>query len=124
MELGGPGNPDKVASSGLPERLQRVIGDKRLLGSGCQGALHMLRSWHAMLLLAVGPGIGSQCKGFTWERGKFDMTGFVFVCLLVFFSITMGSVEYTGSHNGIGAVGVFQKALTNACTAVGGKKHR
>lgn len=64
MELGGPGNPEKVAFSGLPERLQRVIGDKRLLGPSCQGALHMLRSWHAMLLLAVGYGVGSQCKGF------------------------------------------------------------
>lgn len=63
MELGGLGNPEKVTSSGLPDKLQRVIGDKKhkkLLGPGCQGALHMLRSWHLMLSLVVGHRIGSQ----------------------------------------------------------------
>lgn len=41
----------------------RVIGDKKhkkLLGSSCQGAMYMLRSWHLMFLLVVEPGIGSQ----------------------------------------------------------------
>lgn len=60
MELGGLGNPEKVISSGLPDKLQRVIGDKKLLGPGCQGALHMLRSRDLMLSLVVGHRIGSQ----------------------------------------------------------------
>lgn len=73
MKVGGLGNPEKVTSSGLPDRLQRVIGDKKhkkLLGPGCQGALHMLRSWHLMLLLVVRRGIGRlTMKGFHTKRG-------------------------------------------------------
>lgn len=39
MELGGLGNTEKVTSSGLPDRLQRAIGDKKhkkLLGSAAK----------------------------------------------------------------------------------------
>lgn len=82
-----------MASGGLEnlERLQRVIGDKKhkkLLGSSCQGALHMLRSWHLVLLLAVGHEVGSQWKGFTWRMGEFSvmcLVFFLFACLFVCF---------------------------------------
>lgn len=39
MELGGLGNPEKVTSSGLPDKHQRVLGDKKhkkLLGSAAK----------------------------------------------------------------------------------------
>lgn len=56
--VGKAWNPENIKSSGLPDRLKRVIGDekneKTCWGPAARDACHTVRGWRLMFLLVVG----------------------------------------------------------------------